>query len=214
MSREAILRNAAGVGLAVAVYGVSFGALALAAGFTPAQACVMSLVVYTGASQFAFIAVLASGGSAATAVTNGLLLGARNVAYGVVVAPLLERRRLLGGWLVGDETVAMARAQANPACARLAYWATGAAVFLGWNAGTAAGALGGDALGDPERLGLDGAFPAAFLALLIPQITSAPARRAAVAGAALALLLVPIAPAGVPVLAASLGVLAANERGS
>jgi predicted branched-subunit amino acid permease len=214
MSREAILRNAAGVGLAVAVYGVSFGALALAAGFTPAQACAMSVVVYTGASQFAFIAVLASGGSAATAVTNGLLLGARNIAYGMVVAPLLERRRLLGGWLVGDETVAMARAQANPACARLAYWATGAAVFLGWNAGTAAGALGGEALGDPERLGLDGAFPAAFLALLIPQITSARARRAAMAGATIALLLVPVAPAGVPVLAAGLGVLAAKERRS
>jgi predicted branched-subunit amino acid permease len=210
MTRDAILRNAAGVGLAVAVYGVSFGALALAAGFTPAQACAMSLIVYTGASQFAFIAVLGSGGSAVAAVVNGLLLGARNVAYGVVIAPLLNRRRLLGSWLVGDEAVAMSRAQHDPGRARLAYWATGAAVFVGWNLGTAAGALGGEALGDPKRLGLDGAFPAAFLALLVPQATSAPARRAALAGAAIALLLVPLLPAGLPILAAGLGVLAAR----
>jgi 4-azaleucine resistance transporter AzlC len=203
--------DALGIGVATGIYGVSFGVLAVGAGLTAAQACAMSLLVFTGGSQFAVIGVLGAGGSVAAALTNALLLGARNTAYGFVVAPILGPSRLervAGAQLVIDESTAMARAQERPADARGAFWTTGVSVFVLWNAGTLAGALAGAGLGDPERLGLDAMFPAAFLALLAPQLRQPGAPRAAVAGAVIALVLLPLTPAGVPVLAAALGVLA------
>ena len=206
-----LLQQAFVIGLATGAYGVSFGVLSVTAGLSVLQTCVLSLLMFTGASQFAVVGVLAGGGAPAAAAGNALLLGARNIAYGFVAAPVLprsRRRRALLAHLVLDETVAMARAQADTETAGRAFLATGVAIYLLWNAGTALGALAGGAL-DPIRLGLDAMFPAAFLALLVPQLRRPGASRAAVAGAVLALALLPITPAGVPVLAASLGVLAA-----
>ena len=132
----------------------------------------------------------------------------RNAAYGFSLATLLRgpfARRAIAAQLVIDETTAMARAQEDEDAARGAFWLTGAAVFVCWNAGTLAGALAGSGLGDPAKYGLDAMFPAAFLALLAPQLRQEGAVAAAIAGAVIALVLLPFTPPGVPVIAASLG---------
>jgi 4-azaleucine resistance transporter AzlC len=204
------LSSAAGIGIAVGVYGISFGVLAVAAGLSPAQACVMSMLVFTGASQFAFIGVLAGGGGALAAMGPAVMLAMRNAAYGLSLVPILPKRlrdRALLAHLVIDETTAMARAQDDPGMARRAFLATGISVWLCWNAGTLIGALIGGGLGDPRALGLDAMFPAAFLALLAPQLRRPGAPVAAVAGAMIAVAVLPFAPAGVPVIAALAGVV-------
>ena len=204
------LSGAAGIGIAVGVYGISFGVLAVAAGMSPAQACVMSMLVFTGASQFAFVGVLAGGGGALAALAPAVLLALRNAAYGLALAPIMRGRlrdRALLAQLVIDESTAMARAEDDPRAARRAFLATGMSVWICWNAGTLAGALAGGVLGDPRALGLDAMFPAAFLALLAPQLRRPGAPVAAVAGVAIAVALLPFAPAGVPVIAALGGVL-------
>jgi 4-azaleucine resistance transporter AzlC len=206
-----IARDAVGIGIAVGVYGVSFGVLAVAAGLSPAQACVMSMLTFTGASQFAFVGVLAGGGGALAAMAPAVMLAVRNAAYGLSLASILPRRlrdRALLAQLVIDESTAMARAQDEPRAARRALLVTGVSVWLGWNAGTFAGALLGGGLGDPRSLGLDAMFPAAFLALLAPQLRRPGAPAAGAAGALVAIALVPVAPAGVPVIAALSGVVA------
>ena len=208
--RDRTLSGAVGIGIAVGVYGVSFGVLAVAAGLSWVQACVMSMLVFTGASQFAFIGVLAVGGGVLAATGPAVMLAVRNAAYGLSLAPILParlRHRALAAQLVIDETTAMARAQDDPAAARRAFLATGVSVWLCWNAGTLVGALLGGGLGDPRTLGLDAMFPAAFLALLAPQLRRAGAPVAAVAGAVVAVGLLPFAPAGVPVIAALAGVV-------
>ena len=208
--RAAINRDALAIGVATGAYGVSFGVLAVGAGLDAAQACAMSLLVFTGASQFAVISVLGGGGAVAAALAPALLLASRNLAYGLSMAPLLRGSRLSRAWqshLVIDETTAMARAQEEPEAARHAFLATGISVFVLWNLGTLIGALAGSGLGDPRDFGLDAMFPAAFLALLAPQLRRPGAPEAAVAGAVLAVALLPVAPAGVPVLVAALGVV-------
>ena len=215
--RPAYAADALGIAVATGVYGVSFGVLAVGAGLSVAQACAMSLLVFTGGSQFAAVGVLAAGGPAATAVVNGLLLGVRNSAYGLSVAPILRggrARRALAAQLVIDESTAMARAQEDPGAARGAFWWTGLGVFTCWNAGTLAGALAGGGIGDPATYGLDAMFPAAFLALLAPQLRQPGARTVALVGALIAVVLLPVAPAGVPVLAAALALLAVLWRRS
>jgi predicted branched-subunit amino acid permease len=215
------------LGVAVGLFGTSFGVLATTAGLSVAQACVMSLVVFTGASQFAVVGILATGGSLASAFGSALLLAARNAAYGVAMAPTLVRRRrgsgaragrrdrgrlarrLVAAQLVIDETTAMATAQSTPAAREQAFWITGIAVFLCWNISTAIGAVAGDAIGDPEAFGLDAAFPAGFVALSVPHLASRAGRVAAATGVAIALLLVPFTPAGVPIVAAAAGVVPA-----
>jgi 4-azaleucine resistance transporter AzlC len=209
-ARDRTLGRAAGIGLGVGVYGVSFGVLAVAAGMSVAQACVMSMLVFTGASQFAFIGVLAAGGGPVAAMGPAVMLALRNAAYGLSLAPVLPGRlrdRALAAHLVIDETTAMARAQDDPAASRRAFLATGVSVWLCWNAGTLLGALLGGGLDDPRALGLDAMFPAAFLALLAPQLRRPGAPAAAVGGAVLALVLLPYAPSGVPVIAALAGVV-------
>lgn len=166
----------------------------------------MSALVFTGATQLSVVGALAAGGAAAPAVASGLVLASRHLAYGIAVAPLLpgsRRARLLAAHLVIDESTAMARAEPDRKRASLAFWATGASVFACWNVATAVGALIGRAIADPAALGLDAVFPAAFVALLAPQLNTRTARRAALAGAGIAVALVPIAPAGVPMLAAA-----------
>ena len=204
------LTSAAGIGIAVGIYGVSFGVLAVAAGLSPAQACVMSMLVFTGASQFAFIGVLAGGGGALAALGPAVVLAVRNAAYGLSLVPILPRRlrhRVLVAHLVIDETTAMARAEDDPGSARRAFLATGVSVWLCWNVGTLVGALLGGGLGDPRSLGLDAMFPAAFLALLAPQLRRPGAPIAALAGAMIAVVVLPFAPAGLPVIAALAGVV-------
>lgn len=206
-------RNAVLLGAATGVFGVSFGVLATTAGLSVAQASALSVLVFTGASQFAAVGVIAGGGSVGAALGSAVLLAARNGAYGVALAPMLRSRslarRLLAAQLVIDETTAMATAQADRARARDAFWWTGLSVFVFWNAGTLLGALGGDVIGDPETLGLDAAFPAGFIALAAPHLRSRRGKVAAVTGALIALVLIPLAPAGTPILAAALGVVPA-----
>ena len=204
------ITGAVGIGVAVGVYGISFGVLAVASGLSPAQACVMSMLVFTGASQFAFVGVLAGGGGALAAMGPAVMLAVRNAAYGLSLTSILPGRlrdRALAAHLVIDETTAMARAQSHPDAARRAFLATGVSVWVFWNAGTLAGALLGGGIGDPRTLGLDAMFPAAFLALLAPQLRRPGAPVAAVTGVVIALALVPFAPAGVPIIAALAGVV-------
>ncbi len=205
-----ITRDALVISVAVGIFGISFGVLARGAGLSIAQTQAMSLLVFTGASQFAAVGVITAGGSVAAAVGTGLLLGSRNLVYGMSLGRLLAGRwpmRALAAQLVVDETTAMATAQEGVAAGRKAFWVTAIAEFALWNLGTLIGALGGEALTDPEALGLDAAFPAGFVALAAPQLRSAASRTAALAGGLVALSLVPVAPAGLPVLAAALVVV-------
>jgi len=204
--RRAVVRDSLGVGLATGAYGVSFGAVSVASGLSVAQTCALSLLMFTGASQFALVGVLASGGSAASAGATALLLGTRNALYGLRLAPLLGwrgLRRVGAAHLLIDESTAMSVGRTTRADARTGFLVTGLAVFVLWNLFTLLGAVGGAVLEDPRDLGLDAAVGAAFLALLWPRLDDALHRLVAVAAAGVALGLVPLAPAGVPVLAAA-----------
>ncbi|MGE0881744.1 MAG: AzlC family ABC transporter permease [Acidimicrobiia bacterium] len=197
------------LGAATGVFGVSFGVLAVSAGLSVLQCCVMSLLVFTGASQFAVVGVVAAGGSAAAGLGSALLLAARNGAYGLTMSRVLSgslARRAIGAQLVIDESTAMAVAQPDGSSQERLFWWTGGAVFVFWNLGTLLGAAGGSRIGDPAALGLDAAFPAGFVVLLLPHLRKPGAPRVAVCGASLALVLVPLASPGVPVLAAALAV--------
>lgn len=194
------------MGLATGAYGVSFGAVSVAAGLSVVQTCALSLLMFTGASQFALVGVLAAGGAPLSGALTALLLGTRNTLYGLRLAPLLHWsgwRRLLGAHLVIDESTAMSVTRSSRAAARLGFLTTGLSVFLLWNLATFAGAIAGTVLGDPRTFGLDAAVGAAFMALLWPRLRDRRNRLVAAAAAAVALGMVPIAPAGVPVLAAA-----------
>lgn len=207
--RDRVLSDALSIGIATGVYAVSFGVLSVAAGFSIAQTCVMSLVAFTGASQFTFVSVMAAGGGVAAALPPAVLLAARNGIYALSLGSVLRpgRWRALDAHFVIDESTAMAHAQRDPADRRRGFLLTAVAIFACWNAGTLAGALAGGVLGDPKAFGMDAIFPAVFLALLVPQIRSEAAIRAALAGAAIAALLLPITPAGVPVMASVLAAI-------
>lgn len=207
--RGMILRAAIGIGLYAMAFGASFGAIAVGSGLTLAQTMALSLVMFTGASQFAFVGVAASGGSPFAAVPAGLLLGVRNAFYGVPISEILHPRgfaRLWTAHFVIDETTAMAVSQATPRARRFAFWATGLILFSLWQLGSLGGALIGNAV-NPEEIGLDAAAPAVFLALLWPSLRRREARWVALAGAVIALALVPIAPPGIPVVAAAVAAL-------
>lgn len=204
-----LLRDVALVCLAGGIVGVSFGAIAVAGGLPVWVPVVMSLVVYAGSAQFSAVGVLLAGGGPFAAAATGLLLNTRTAAFGLAVAPVIGRgrlARLAGAHLITDETVAFALAQRDPARRRAAFWLSGIALFAVWNAGVAVGALAGTALGDTARYGLDAAFPAVLVALVLPALRGdAGLRRAALPGAALALAATPFVPAGVPVLLALAG---------
>ncbi len=204
--RRQIARDGLAIGVASGAYGISFGAIAVTSGLNVWQTCVLSLLAFTGASQFALVGVLGAGGAPLSGALTGLMLGTRNTLYGLRLAPLLGFRgvrRLSGAQLVIDESTAMAVNRESPEAARVGFLATGLSVFVLWNLATLFGALVGDRLGDPRRYGLDAAVGGAFLALLWPRLTKPRNRLVAVLGAALALSLVPLTPAGVPVLAAA-----------
>lgn len=206
-----VWRNAAGLGLAVAVSGASFGVLAVASGISVVMTCALSLAVFAGGSQFAALGVATGGGSAAAAIGAGLLLNGRFVPFGLAVAPLLRgplASRALAAHLLVDETAAMALAAPDLVAGRRTYWITGATLYGAWNLATLGGALAGSAIPDPGALGLDAAFPAGFLALLAPLLRDARSRAAAVGGGLVVLVLTPVAPPGVAILASAVGALA------
>ncbi len=210
-TRRRIVRDGLGVGVATGAYGVSFGALGIAAGLDVWQTCALSLLMFTGASQFAFVGVVASGGAPLSGAVTAVLLGVRNTLYGMNLSALLGYRgwrRAAAAHLVLDESTAMAVTRETPEQARTGFVVTGFAVFVCWNLATLVGALAGRGIGDPRDFGLDAAVGAAFLALLWPRLQSPVDRVAAVLAVALALGLVPLTPAGVPVLAAAFVALA------
>lgn len=216
-ARRSVLRAAISIGVYAAAFGASFGAVATGSGLSVGQAMVLSLVMFSGASQFAFTGVTAAGGSAVTAVAAALLLGLRNAFYGVSLSAILAPRGLARIWtahFVIDETTAMAVGQHGRSLQRYAFWTTGLILCTLWQVGTLVGALVGGAV-HPADFGLDAAAPAVFLALLWPRLARPEARWVAAAGAGVAVALVPVAPQGVPVLAAAgVAVLAGLRPGA
>jgi len=208
-TRRGVLIEAATIGLTTGAYGVSFGALSVTSGLSVWQTMALSALMFTGASQFALVSVLAGGGSAVAAVAGSALLGLRNLFYGLRMRQILQPSPALSvpaAQLTIDESTAMAlahydRPEPRPA---LAFWSTGLSVFVLWNLGSLIGALGASSIGDPERWGLDAAVPAAFLALLWPQISSRRLLGVAVVSAVIGVALTPVLSPGLPVLCAAL----------
>jgi 4-azaleucine resistance transporter AzlC len=202
------------IALAVGLDGVAFGLLAQTVGFGPVVAIAFSVLAVSGSAQFAALSIVGTGGGALSAGLTTLLLNARYVPIGISVAPLFRGRpwwRALAAQLVFDESWAYAQTSPGRWNRRLLF-AAGAAVYIGWVAGTAVGAIGASPIGDPKRFGVDAVFPAFFLALLAPFLSSRRGLAAGLAGAAIALTLTPVTPAGVAILAASAGCLAGVRR--
>ncbi|GAB94256.1 putative branched-subunit amino acid permease [Kineosphaera limosa] len=200
-------RQALSVGIATGAYGISFGALSVAAGLSVWQTIALSLLMFTGGSQFAFVGIIGAGGGGLSATATASLLGVRNGLYALEISRLLDLRgwrRLLGAHWTIDESTAVAVGQPDTARSSIGFWWTGAAVFVLWNLTTAIGAVLGDAMGDPRQYGLDAAAAAAFCALLWPRLHSHLTRGVALVALLLAVGLSAFVPPGVPVLLAAL----------
>jgi 4-azaleucine resistance transporter AzlC len=215
---EASFRDGVRAGVPFALAGgllaVSFGVVAQGAGFSDLEAILMSAIVYAGSAQFAAVAILSEGGSAGAAVIAAALMNSRFLPMGVALAPSLPGgplRRALEGQAIVDASWAIA-ARGDGTFDRSMLLGSSAIQYLGWTGGTVAGALWGDALGDPAALGLDAVYPAFFLALVISEARDGRSRGVAALGALIALALVPVAPPGVPVLAASVAALVGLHR--
>ena len=207
-------RRIAPIAVMAFAFGASFGVLATARGFDGVAAVVMSATTFAGSAQFAAASVLGAGGGVAAAAVAAALLNARYAPIGVTVASTFAGgplRRLLESQLIVDESWALSRRPDGRFDHHLLVGA-GLVLYVGWVGGTAVGVVGGEGLGDPESLGLDAAFPALFLALLVPQIGSRRAFAAALAGGAIALALLPFTPAGVPIIAATAACLLGWRR--
>ncbi|MBV9845833.1 MAG: AzlC family ABC transporter permease [Kutzneria sp.] len=210
-----VLPDVVPLALAVAVTGASFGAIAVSSAVPVWLVCAMSLLVFAGGSQFMAVGVVATGGSPVAAVLAGLLLNARHLPFGLALGEVLGTglaSRVVGCHLIIDETTAFALAQRDPRRARVGFWTCGITLFTTWNLATLVGAEVGQLIGDPNRFGLDAAFPAALLALLMPTLRTTAPRRAAVVGAAVAVAATPLLPAGIPVLLSVTGVVAAGRE--
>ncbi len=202
----AVRRQSLAVGAATGLYGISFGALSVAAGLSVWQTVALSALMFTGGSQFAYVGVLGAGGTGPAAVAAATLLGARNGVYGLQLASTLRPhgwRRLAAAHLTIDESTAVSVAQDERSHQRLGFWVTGATVFVCWNVMTLAGAVLGDRLGDPSRYGLDAMAAAAFLALLWPRLRGREPQAVAAGAAVVAVVCLPVLPAGLPVLVAA-----------
>ena len=202
-----MIRDALGIGIATGAYALSFGAISTTAGLSLLQTCALSVLMFTGASQFAFVGVIGAGGSVWAGAATAALLGSRNALYGVRLSSLLDGsrwKRAGAAHFVIDETTAMAIARESAAESRLAFWATGIAIFTLWNLGTLIGALATHALPDPKVLGFDAAPPAAFLALLAPRLRAREPMAIALGAGVVALVCLPFLPAGVPLLVVAL----------
>ena len=203
--KRLVLRDSLAVAIPVGTYGAAFGAASIASGFSVFQTCLLSLLLFSGASQFAVVGVMGAGGSALSAIATGSLLGLRNGLYGLRMAPLLKLRgakKVIGAQITIDESTGVALNQEARGRQASAYgfWATGIGVYIFWNLFTLIGALGAQSIGDPSAWGLDAAVPAAFLGLVWPRLTDKKTKLVALLGGALALVLIPIAPAGVPII--------------
>jgi predicted branched-subunit amino acid permease len=206
------VRDGIGLGLAVGVSGLAFGAAAVSSGLTVWQACALSLLAFTGASQFALAGVIAGGGSLLAGTAGAILLGGRNTLYGLRLAEVLRPHglfRLAAALGVIDETTAITLVQPDPAAARKAFTATFWSLYLTWNLATLGGALGAGRIGSPQAFGLDVVGPTAFLALIWPRLKAGRTERlVALGGAALALGTTSVLPVGVPVILAATAALA------
>jgi predicted branched-subunit amino acid permease len=198
-------RDSLSVSFTVGAYGVAFGAAAVANGFSVLQSCLLSLLTFSGASQFAVIGVIGAGGSAISGIATASLLGFRNGLYGVLMAPILKVRgfkRLVAAHITIDEStgVSLSQEARGPEAMREGFWLTGFGVFIFWNLFTLAGALGAKAMGDPSAWGLDAAVPAAFLGLVWPRLKSSTDKTLAIIAAVFAIATTPFLPAGLPII--------------
>lgn len=214
-TRKTIVRDAIGIGLGVASYGVSFGALGVTSGLTVLQTQALSILMFTGASQFAFVGVIAAGGAGLSAIAAALMLGIRNFPYGLRMNVLVRPRgwqKVAAAQLTIDESTAMGLAHEKgpdgEAGGRYGFWATGVSVFVFWNLSTAIGAFAAASAGDPLTFGLDSAIAAGFVALLWPQLTNTLTRVTAVAMTALTIFVIPLVAPGFPILIAGCGAIA------
>jgi predicted branched-subunit amino acid permease len=209
---ERRIRNRAlTIGVSVMPFGLSFGAVSVEAHLSLVQVCLLSLVLFSGASQFALVSIIGTGGSYFSAVGTALLLGVRNGLYGARINALLRPggwRRLVTAEATIDESTAMAVSESRSGHAARAFWSTALSVYVLWNASTIAGALVGNALGSPATTGLNVAGPAAFIALLAPRLTTARMRLVALGSGAIALVTVPVVPVGAPILIGGLAAVA------
>lgn len=195
------------IAIATGLYGISFGALGVASGLSVLQTVALSLLMFTGGSQFAFIGVLGGGGSAAAATAAAALLGIRNAVYGMQLNAMFGPRgwrRFAAAQITIDESTATASGQTDRREQRRGFWTAGLGVFVLWNVFTAVGAFAGNALGDPKQWGLDGAAVAAFLGLLWPRLKGREPVAIAVVCALATVLAVPFLPPGIPILVAAL----------
>lgn len=211
VTRREIIRNALSIGIAVATYGVSFGALGTTSGLTIAQTCALSILMFTGGSQFALVSTLASGGTGLSGALAAILLGTRNTAYSMRMNPLINAKgplKMLASHLTIDESTAMGLAQDEKSfdgrATKLAFWSTGLSVFVLWNLATLTGALAATSIGDPKTLGLDAAIGAGLFALVYPQIQSKRQLSIALGGALVALSLASFVSPGIPIISASI----------
>ena len=216
-NKRAVLRDSLAVAIPVGTYGAAFGAAAIAAGFSVLQTCLLSLLLFSGASQFAVVGVMGAGGTPLSAIVTGSLLGLRNGLYGMRMAPILKLkgvRKFIGAQITIDESTGVALNQEvrGIEASKYGFWATGIGVYVFWNLFTLLGALGAQALGNPSVWGLDAAVPAAFLGLVWPRLVDKRTKLVALSAVALALLLIPIAPAGVPIIATALIAIAAGWK--
>ena len=205
------------VSLTVGAYGIAFGAASVAAGFSVLQSCLLSLLTFTGASQFAVVGVLGAGGSAISGIATASLLGIRNGVYGVIMAPRLKVKgfkRIVAAQMTIDESTAVALGQEvrGESAMRQGFWLTGFGVFIFWNLFTIAGALGAQAMGDIRAWGLDSAVPAAFLGLVWPRLKTNRDRILAIGCVVFALAMTPILPAGLPIIATAFIAVAVGLR--
>jgi predicted branched-subunit amino acid permease len=215
-TRKAVLRQSISVGVATGAYGISFGALGVAAGLSTMQTVALSMLLFSGGSQFAVVGILGAGGTGSAAIATSTLLGLRNGLYALQTSRILQvhgLRRLLAAHVTIDESTAVSVGQDDRRAGRLGFWVTGVTVFALWNLMTLVGALVGNALGDPQRWGLDAAAAAAFTALLWPRLRSRDAAATMVLAIAIALLTSPLLPVGVPVILAVLAALVVGLSG-
>lgn len=196
-------RTALSVAFTVGLYGAAFGAAGVTAGFSILQTCLLSILLFSGASQFAVVGIMGAGGAAISAIATATLLGFRNTLYGLQMAPILKVKgfkRVLAAQITIDESTAVATLQDNDEDRKRGFYLTGIGVYIFWNLFTFLGALGASAIGDPSVWGLDAAVPAAFLGLIWPRLKNKVQFLVSAIAIAWALLLTPVTPAGIPII--------------
>jgi predicted branched-subunit amino acid permease len=200
---DAVERTSLSVAFTVGLYGAAFGAAGITAEFSILQTCLLSLLLFSGASQFAVVGIMGAGGSAVSAIATATLLGFRNALYGLQLAPILKvtgLKRIIASQITIDESTAVSTLQSNDSDRKRAFYLTGFGVYIFWNLFTFLGALGASAIGDPSVWGLDAAVPAAFCGLVWPRLKDKRLFLISASAIILALLLTPITPAGIPII--------------